>query len=225
MSPYEVNPLNINVLKTVIEDLIDFERIRASRTVKLFIAATNVRTGKIAVFENEVLTADHLMASACLPTIFQTVEIDGVPYWDGGYSGNPPLFPLFHETASDDIMLVQINPTERAETPHSANEIRDRLAEINFNAPLLRELRMVEFIGRLIDEGKLSRTEYKRVLMHRIDADEALNDMPGETRANTDWSFFRELRDHGRAAAFDWLSANFNDVGQRASLDMEAVVG
>jgi NTE family protein len=157
-SPYETNPLDINPLRGVIEGLVDFERLRAAKHVKLFITATNVWTGKGRIFERRELTAQHVMASACLPTVFQAVEIDGVPYWDGGYMGNPALYPLFYDAKSDDILLVQINPLERRHTPRTAQEIQNRLNEITFNGGLIRELRAIDFVTRLIDEGKLSRT-------------------------------------------------------------------
>ena len=155
-SPYQTNPLNINPLRDAIDALIDFDRVRACTDVEIFISATNVWTGKVVIFKRAELTADHLMASACLPTVFQAVEIDGVPYWDGGYMGNPALFPLFDETMTDDILLVQINPVERRQTPRTAREIHDRLNEISFNGTLLRELRAVAFVKQLIEEGKLS---------------------------------------------------------------------
>ena len=135
--------------------------MRACTDVEIFISATNVWTGKVAIFKRQELSADHLMASACLPTVFQSVEIDGVPYWDGGYMGNPALFPLFDETMTDDILLVQINPLERRQTPRTVSEIHNRLNEITFNGTLLRELRAVAFVKRLIEEGKLSPDEYK----------------------------------------------------------------
>ncbi len=219
-SPYDVNPLNINTLKSTVDDLIDFSKVRACDSVKLFVSATNVQTGKIVVFENGELTADHLMASACLPTVFQAVEIGGVPYWDGGYTGNPPLFPLFYNAESDDILLVQINPIVRKGVPRTAQEIRDRLNEISFNATLLSELRAVDFVVRLIDEGKLSRDEYKRVLMHRIDADKALARFTASSRLSADWSFFQRLRDAGRRSAKAWLKAHYDDLGKRATIDI-----
>src|SRR6476620_9453207 len=179
LSPYQTNPLNINPLRDAIDALIDFDRVRACTDVEIFISATNVWTGKVAIFKTPELTADHLMASACIPTVFQAVEIDGVPHWDGGYMGNPALFPLFDETTTDDILLVQINPLERRETPRTAREIHDRLNEISFNGTLLRELRAVAFITQLIEEGKLSPDEYKNVHLHRIDASGVLDDQRG----------------------------------------------
>jgi NTE family protein len=223
-SPYDTNPLNINPVRDAIADLIDFDRVRACRDVKVFITATNVWTGKVAVFRAAELTADHVMASACLPTVFQAVEIDGEPYWDGGYMGNPALFPLFYEVVTDDILLVQINPVERRQTPRSAREIQNRLTEITFNGNLLRELRAIEFVTRLIDEGKLSRDEYKRVLMHRIDGTGVLDDHEASSRLNTEWDFLVELRDAGRATAQRWLDANYDAIGMSGTLDLRTVV-
>jgi NTE family protein len=224
LSPYEFNPLDINPLRDAVAELIDFERVRTCRDVEIFVSATNVWTGKIKVFSGKELTADHLMASACLPTVFRAVEIDGEPYWDGGYMGNPALFPLFYDTRSDDVVLVQINPVERRETPRSAREIQNRLNEITFNGNLLRELRAIEFVTRLIDGGKLSPKEYKRVLMHRIDGSGVLDDHEASSRMNADWSFFLELKEAGRAVAQKWLTKNYDAIGHRGTLDLKEVV-
>ena len=194
--------------------------MRACGEVKLFISATSVWTGKARIFERAELTVDHVLASACLPTIFPAVEIDGEPYWDGGYVGNPPLFPLFYETATDDILLVQINPIERRATPRSAREIQNRLTEITFNANLLGELRAIEFVGRLIDAGKLPTDRYKRVRMHRIAGGEQLDAFAASSRLNAQWTFLQELRDLGRAAAKQWLAECYDALGMRATLDL-----
>ncbi|CAM5763928.1 patatin-like phospholipase family protein [Bosea minatitlanensis] len=223
-SPYDVNPLNINPLRGVVADLIDFEKVRAHDAVKLFIAATNVRTGKIAVFERKELTAEHVMASACLPMVFQAVEIDGEAYWDGGYMGNPALFPLFYEAHCDDILLVQINPLQRRELPTRAREIQDRLNEITFNASLLRELRAIDFVNRLVDAGKLPREEYKRVLMHRIDGGPPLAELTSSSRMNAEWDFLLRLRDMGRAAAKRWLKRNYAAIGSAGTLDLKEAI-
>lgn len=223
-SPYDVNPLNINPLRGVIADLIDFEKVRSCEAVKLFIAATNVRTGKIAVFERGELTPDHVMASACLPMVFQAVEIGREAYWDGGYMGNPALFPLFYQANCDDILLVQINPIERKELPTKAREIQDRLNEITFNASTLRELRAIELVNRLIDAGKLPRDEYKRVLMHRIDGGPPLAELSSSSRMNAEWSFLLRLRDMGRAAAKRWLKRNYAAIGQASTLDVKEAI-
>ena len=224
-SPYDVNPLNINPLRGVVADLIDFEKVKACDAVEIFIAATNVRTGKIKVFRRDELSADHLMASACLPMIFQAVEIEGEAYWDGGYMGNPALYPLFYEAAADDILLVQINPIERKELPTKAREIRDRINEITFNASLLREMRAIAFVNRLVDAGKLPKDEYKRVLLHRIDGGAARARWASSTRLQADWDFLLRLRDLGRAAAKRWLKRNYSAIGEKGTVDLEVSIG
>ena len=223
LSPYQTNPLNINPLRDAIDALIDFGRVRACTDVEIFISATNVWTGKVAIFKTPELTADHLMASGCLPTVFQAVEIDGVPHWDGGYMGNPALFPLFDETTTDDILLVQINPVERRETPRTAREIHDRLNEISFNGTLLRELRAVAFVTQLIEEGKLSPDEYRNVRLHRIDASGVLDDHEASSKGKAEWDYFVRLRDDGRRTAQSWLAANYEAIGERGTLDLQSV--
>jgi NTE family protein len=221
-SPYDLNPLDINPLRDALNELIDFERVRACTDAKLFIAATNVWTGKIRLFTGPELTVDHVLASACLPMIFKAVEIDGEPYWDGGYSGNPALFPLFYETQADDIVLVQINPIERRSTPRTPQEIQNRLTEITFNANLLQQLRSVDFVTRLIDEGKLSTQDYKRVLMHRIHGGEKLDEFTAASRLSAKWEFFETLKDLGREAARNWLAENYRSVGERSTVDLRS---
>ncbi len=225
LSPYETNPLNINPLRDVLDGLIDFPRVRRCDRVLLNVAATNVRTGKIAIFRCNELTADHVLASTCLPTMFQAVEIEGEAYWDGGYLGNPALYPLFYGPDTDDVILVQINPVRREDVPKTAAAIRDRLTEITFNATVLRELRAVKFVSDLIDEGKLSPDEYKRVRMHRIDGGQELQAITASSRAATDWAFLKHLRDLGRAAARTWLKENYAAIGKRSSLDLASEMG
>ena len=190
VSPYGSNPLNINPLRDALAQLIDFWRVRACDEAEIFVTATNVWSGKVAVFRRAELTADHILASACLPTVFQAVEIDGEPYWDGGYTGNPALFPLFYDARTDDILLVQINPVERRETPRTASQIHNRLNEITFNANLLRELRAVAFVSRLIAEGRLSGDEYKNVRLHRVDGTGVLDAFEASLRMRAEWRFF-----------------------------------
>lgn len=219
-SPYQ-NVLDVNPLRDALQDLIDFERVRTCGDVRLFISATNVWTGKIKVFEKEELTVDHLLASACLPELFKAVEIDGVPFWDGGYMGNPPLFPLFYGIETSDVVLVQINPIERREIPRSRSEIRDRLSEITFNAPLLRELRAVDFVTRLLDDGKLAPGDYKRVLMHRVEPTGWFDDFPAATRRTAKWSMIQTLHARGREAAQLWLQRHYDDLGVRPTIDLK----
>ena len=220
-SPYVSNPLNINPLRRALAAQVDFARLREADTAGVFVSATNVWTGKLAVFERERLTVDHLMASACLPTVFQAVEIDGVPYWDGGYLGNPPLYPLHRGAVTRDILLVQINPVERRETPRTEKEIQDRLNEITFNANLLRELRAIDFVDGLIEEGVLGQGRYQRVLVHRIDGTDALEDYNAASKLDARWRVFQRLRDKGREAAQAWLAENYEKIGRDCSLDLQ----
>ncbi len=220
-SPSQANPLDLNPLRSTLNSVVDFERVR-SADINLFVAATSVWTGKIRLFETGELAADHVMASACLPSVFRAVEIGGEPFWDGGYSGNPAIFPLFYHAHCDDVLLVQINPIERRETPTGTFAIQDRLTEINFNAGLLRELRVIEFVARLIDEGKLSDQDYKRVLMHRIGGDGSLEGLSASSRLTAEFGFLLRLRDLGRAAAQGWLAQHYDAIGQRSTLDLKA---
>ena len=222
-SPYEFNPLNANPLRDVVGEIVDFDRVHACSQMKLFVAATNVFTGKIRVFSEKEVTLDAVMASACLPQMFQAVEIDGEPYWDGGYMGNPPLYPLFYATDTPDVVLIQINPLERREVPKTAREIVNRVNEISFNSTLLRELRAIDFVTRLIEEGKLSRQDYMRVFMHRIAADE-LKPMQASSKLNAEWVFLTNLRDLGRKTAAEWLDRHYNDIGNRSTLDLRSEI-
>lgn len=221
-SPYETNPLNINPLRAVVERLVDFDRVAKCQDFKLFISATRVHSGKIRLFRRDDVTASAVLASACLPYAFQAVEIDGEPYWDGGYTGNPALYPFFTETECEDIILVQINPIERPETPKTSREILERISEITFNASLLREFRAIDFVNRLIDEGRLEGGEYRRNRVHRIDASEELAAMGAGSKFNTSWAFFTRLRDIGRLSAGHFLDAHFDDIGERGTLDLRA---
>src|SRR5580704_18796835 len=171
VSPYDLNPLNINPLKELIEKFVDFDAVRNCASLALFISATNVHTGRLRVFPRERITADVVMASACLPFLFRAVEIDGEPYWDGGYLANPPIFPFFSATESEDVLIVQINPLERQAVPTSSKEIMNRINEITFNSSLMSEFRAIDFVDQLIDQGLLVRGtapgKYRRINAHR----------------------------------------------------------
>ena len=219
-SPYDLNPLNYNPLRDLLEAQVDFDRITAGNKLKLFVSATNVHTGRVRVFTCGEITPDVVMASACLPFMFQAVEIDGVPYWDGGYMGNPVLFPFFNSCASSDVVLVQINPIERKTTPRTAREILNRVNEITFNSSLLKELRAIEFVARLIDDGKLDPADYKQVLLHRIDAVEELAPLSASSKLNAEWAFLVHLRDIGREAASRWLERHYDRIGEGSSVDI-----
>jgi len=223
MSPYEFNPFNLNPLKRVITASIDFEAVRAS-PIKLYVAATQVRHARSRIFQTAEITPEVLLASACLPHLFQAVEIEGEPYWDGGYLANPPLWPLFYADTPDDVLLMTLNPFERAETPRAPGDIMDRLNEIAFSAPLTAELRAVAFVQELIEQGRLTeeaRGHYRHVLMHAIEADGWIDDLSMGSKSNTEWTFLNDLKTRGRAAADDWLQTCFADVGVQSSVDLQ----
>jgi NTE family protein len=225
-SPYDINPLNINPLKDLIERFVDFEAVRAYEPLQLFISATNVQTGRLRIFPREKITADAVMASACLPLLFKAVMVDGMPYWDGGYLANPPIFPLFHATRTEDVLIVQINPLERKEVPTSSRDIVNRVNEISFNSSLASEFRAVEFVARLIDHGRLKRGtgsgEYRRINAHRIVLGENQKTYSADTKLSTDYDFFQMLYTSGRRAARRFLDDHFDDIGQRSTFDLKA---
>jgi NTE family protein len=221
-SPYQLNPLDYNPLRQYIERTLDFEMLRERSAVKLFLCATNVRTGKVKVFTDKEITPDCVLASACLPHLFKAVEIDGEYYWDGGYMGNPPLFPLIYSCDSRDILVVHINPMERPEIPTTTREITNRVNEISFNSSLMREMRAVAFVTDLIDAGKLGQEDAKRMLVHSICADGTMKDLNSSTKLNVDQAFLLGLRSLGRKQAGAWLDNNFDDLGIRSTLDIRA---
>lgn len=223
VSPYDANPLNINPVKELLARIVNFERVKQCEEIKIFISATNVHTGRVRVFSCSELSPDTVMASACVPFLFQAVEIDGVPYWDGGYMGNPVLFPLFDQSRTNDVIIVQINPIVRNETPRTARGILNRVNEITFNASLMRELRAIDFVARLQEEGGLDDSRYKRVLVHRIHANGEMNHLQSSSKLNAEWDFFVYLRDLGRQAAQDWLDKNFQDIGISSTEDLRAL--
>jgi NTE family protein len=220
ISPYVANPFGSNPLRDVVKRQIDFDRVHSAGGPMVFVSATNVETGQLRVFEKREVTLDAVMASACLPQLFKAVEIDGVPYWDGGYGGNPALYPFFYASPVEDVLLVQINPVVREGTPYSAREIQNRVDEITFNAGLLRELRAIAFVKELIAAGSISHEQYRDIRMHRIDADEAFEHLSASSKANAEWAFLKYLRDLGRVAAQDWLADNYSHVGVRPTLDL-----
>ena len=223
VSPYDFNPFNFHPLRDVLEDVVDFEAIKNCTQTKLFISATAVESGQVRVFRTPEITTDVILASACLPYLFQAVEIDGAHYWDGGYIGNPALWPLFYEVDCRDLLVIQINPMHREQTPHRASEILNRINEISFNSSLLKEMRAIAFVQRLLREGWIKdeyRDRLKDILFHAIRADRYLKDLSIASKFNADWRFFIELRDRGREAASHWLAAHYDDVGRRDSVDL-----
>ena len=221
LSPYQFNPMNLNPLRAIVQDSIDFDLLRsAACPVKLFLSATNVRTGKVKIFENREITADAVLASSCLPFLFQAIEIDGEAYWDGGYMGNPAIFPLIYGCNSHDVVIVHINPIERKKLPRTASEIMNRINEISFNSSLMREMRAVSFVTKLIDDGKLEDAEFNRMLIHAIAADDIMTGLGVASTLSTDWSFLTGLRDRGRDCAGAWIEANFDRIGSSSTVDI-----
>ncbi len=222
LSPYDLNPMGFNPLRNILAESINFERLVGS-PIQLFITATNVRTGRGHIFRNGEITADVLLASACLPTMFRAVEIDGEAYWDGGYAGNPTITPLIRESDARDTILVQINPRERSEMPRSASEILNRLNEISFNSPLMKELRMMALLRQVADPGTGEGARWARMRTHRIMTD-VLAQYGASSKLNAEWDFVSMLRDEGRRAASAFLTEHADDIGQRSTTDLDVLL-
>lgn len=222
LSPYDLNPSGTNPLREIIAASIDFPRL-ADGKIRLFVTATSVRTGRGRVFRNSELSPEVLLASACLPTLFQAVEIAGEPYWDGGYAGNPTITPLVRECRSQDTILVQINPIERPGTPRSARDILDRVNEVSFNSVLLKELRMIALLKRVAHPSDGEGARWAGMRVHRIASDIML-ELGYSSKLNAEWSFLAMLRDEGRRAADAFLQANTDSLGKRSSLDLDELL-
>ena len=218
-SPYQLNPVGANPLRAVLQRHV-LPQVLNQGPLELFITATNVRTGQPRVFDRRDLTIDALLASACLPQLFKAVVIDGEPYWDGGYSGNPAIWPLIYNTAALDVVLVKINPLMRAGTPDTADEIADRVNEITFNAGLVSEMRAIAFVQKLIDDKRVRAGDYKNLRLHMVADDEGLAPLNASSKLNTDSAFVHALHTLGQAAADRWLQVHRKDVGVRSSLDL-----
>ncbi|MFT3812384.1 MAG: patatin-like phospholipase family protein [Acidovorax sp.] len=221
LSPYQTNPMGMNPLRSLLERELDFDAIGQLARPEVYVCATNVRTGRGELFAGKNLSVDAVMASACLPLLFQAVEIKGQYYWDGGYSGNPALYPLFQQSGCADILLVQINPIEHKALPSSAQDIHDRMNEVTFNASLLAELRAIDFVRRLLAEGRLDTKRYKSVRLHRIDGGTPLAGFGAASKTRSDLAFIRQLFDLGRTHGQHWLQQHRSDVGVRPTLHLE----
>ena len=221
MSPYQFNPSNSNPLRDVLQQQVDFEALRRQCPIRLFLCATNVETGRIRLFTGEDLCVDAVLASACLPTLFQAVTIEGQYYWDGGYVGNPAIFPLIYECDTRDVVIVHINPIIRRGVPTTAAEILNRLNEVSFNSSLMREMRAIAFVTALIQQGKLDADNMKEMLIHSIRSDETMAALDVSSKYNGDWSFLCHLRDLGRTQAETWLASNYESIGQRSTVDIK----
>ena len=222
-SPYQLNPFDFNPLKDVLLRNVDFERLQTCQVTKLFLSATNVRTGQVRVFKTDEITSDVVLASACLPFLFKAVEIEGEYYWDGGYTGNPSLFPFFYYVESPDIVIIHINPIERPAPPTMPDEILNRINEISFNSALLKEFRAIKFVHKLVDEGWIKdefKSKLKYMYLHSVSADAALSDLSVASKLSSDWDFLLMLRNRGRAKANEWLSRHYNKIGVQSSFNL-----
>jgi NTE family protein len=223
-SPHQLNPFDLNPLKDILLAQVDFERLRTHSPVKLFIAATHANSGKVRLFRSPEISADAILASACLPMMSRPVEIDGEPYWDGGYAANPAVFPLFYECKTSDILLVLLTPLKHKATPHSAQEIKDRVLELAFNSTFLREMRMFAHAREYASEsffpvGRLER-RLVRLNFHVIDAQEQMYEFKTETKLAANMGFFELLRNLGRERAKTWLQAHHGEIGKRSTVDI-----
>lgn len=229
-SPYQFNPTNFHPLRAIVEEMLDGDTVRSRAGPKLFVNATNVRDGKPRIFHGHEITADAILASACLPSLYQAIEIDDPKtgrreaYWDGGYTGNPALYPLFYRTKASDILIVHINPLYRDELPTTASEIATRINEVSFNASLLRELRNIEFVNRLIDRGVISPEAMRRNHVHSVSDDTLMNMLGIVTKMTISRTLLFQLKDAGRKAMDTFLSLHRHTIGKSSTVDLKAVV-
>jgi len=221
-SPYDLNPRGANPLRDILGECVDFERVAKSQ-IRLFVTATNVRTGRGRVFRNNELSPDVLLASACLPTLFQAIDIDGESYWDGGYSGNPTITPLVRECASHDTLLIAVNPVERAGTPRSARDILDRLNEVSFNATLLKELRMIALLRQVADAGTGEGAMWAGMRIHLL-ASTTVDKLGASSKFNAEWDFLSMLRDEGRRCAESFLASHGTSIGKSSTLNLDVLL-
>ncbi|MGO4153758.1 patatin-like phospholipase family protein [Cupriavidus sp. YAF13] len=220
LSPYQFNPNNMNPLRDVLAKQVDFEALRQRCPIHLYLCATNIETGRIRIFSGEDLCIDAVLASACVPTLFQAVAIDGQHYWDGGYVGNPAIFPLIYHCNTHDVVIVHINPIVRRGVPTTAADILNRVSEVSFNSSLIREMRAIAFVTSLIQQGKIDRSEMKEMMIHSIRSDETMAALGVSSKYNADWAFLCSLRDKGRTEAGTWLEAHYEHIGQRSTIDI-----
>ena len=217
-SPYQLNPFNINPLRDLLAEAVNFERVRRQQLVKLFICATNVQTAKVKIFETKELDVSHVLASTCLPLMMQAVEVDGEYYWDGSFAGNPAIFPLIFECKAPDIIMVHITPAERPGVPTTSPSIMNRMQEISFNTSLIREMRTLTFLSEQIDDGKM--TGIRRMMVHLIEAEDLIRILSWSSRLNGDWDFLMHLHDKGRQRANKWLAENFDHIGVQSTVNL-----
>ena len=228
-SPYQLNPFDINPLRDIVAKVVDFDAVQSRRAIRLFVGATRVRTGTLRLFVNRELTSDALLASACLPTLHHAIEIDGEPYWDGGYSGNPAVYPLIYRCKSPSVLVVMLQPLTREDPPTSAQAIRSRLTEFQFNSSFLREMRSIALAKQAIDAqwlpiGRMER-RFRKLNFHLIETDDLLARMSVDKAANADLGFLLKLKEEGRTRAGTWLEKHFDQVGEQSSIDLSKLFG
>jgi len=228
-SPYQLNPFDINPLRAIVAKVVDFDAVQSRRAIRLFVGATRVRTGTLRLFVNRELTSDALLASACLPTLHHAIEIDGEPYWDGGYSGNPAVYPLIYRCKTPSILVVMLQPLTREDPPTTAQAIRSRLTEFQFNSSFLREMRSIALAKQAIDAqwlpiGRLER-RFRKLNFHLIETDDLLARMSIEKALNADLGFLLKLKEEGRTRAGAWLEKHFSQVGGESSIDLVKLFG
>lgn len=221
--PAKLNPLGLNPLRDLVAKLVDFERVNACRKVKVYVTATNVRTGRPKIFRQPELSVDTVMASACLPFMQDAVEIDGEAFWDGGYSGNPALYPLVDDQSCRDLVVVQINPLVRRQLPGTAREILNRINEITFNSSLVKELRSIHLLHQLIDAEGLELERYRAMRLHLIHCEQEIEELSASSKMNAEWPFLTELHAQGYRWAGDWLDNHFDAIGERSTFDLDAL--
>jgi NTE family protein len=222
MSPYQLNPGNHHALRDVLMEVVDFEHLRRASAARLYTCAANVKTGRIRVFECREMCIEAVLASACLPFMFQAVEVDGEHYWDGGYLGNPPIFPLIYNCESRDVLLVMINPIVIDEVPKTAQAIFDRINTLSFNSSLMREMRAISFVSKLVESGFDDGGRLKRMLIHTIDAEDEMRKLGVSSKLNAQWDFLMWLHQLGRERAGAFLEANYHRLGRESSTDISA---
>ena len=225
VSPYQFNPLGINPLRSLLKKHVKFEELQKCTDTKLFVSATNVRTNRIKIFHCEDVSVDAVMASACIPTVFQAVEVEGEHYWDGGYMGNPALYPLAYETDTTDVLIVHVNPVVRKEVPRTPMQIFNRINEISFNSSMMRELRSIQFARNLVDDGmirpeNLDEYRFDKFYVHSVRADKATSQLSVASKMSPDWTFLCHLRDQGREFMQEWLDKNIKQVGKGSTIDL-----
>ncbi|MDR2107685.1 MAG: patatin-like phospholipase family protein [Holosporaceae bacterium] len=222
LSPYQLNPCKTNPLRGIVSELFDFDKLNAFDAVKVFLAATHVYSGKLKVFSNVTkdLSVEALLATACLPTMFTAIMVKGEYYWDGGFIGNPVIYPLIYDCETSDIMLIKLNPTHRNELPTGAAEISDRLNEITNNTSIMREMRSMHFITKLIDDGIVAPGKMKRLYVHLIEDEAAFYNLGWSSKLNTDKDFLDYLFKAGRKSADQWLEKNYDKIGKQTTADV-----